>query len=388
MAALAERRHHILGEPAQLFLEFLGRDAFCPMDHEMLEAGISRRDRFDAVDHLSGWAAEPRLLRDAVAQGRHPRRCARHAPAAPRLVGIAHEAERREPFVALVMRWFDAAHRLRLAVGEEYAGALDDILAETLLPPVLAARRVIGAHHLVEDLLAVQGHHRLEAVTRHHLDRLAAGDRHPDLDRQMLRPRNHRDVLHRVAAIGYRRRALEILALVMEALLVEAFEEQLELLLEIGAIGFGIEQRRAEGLDLTGVIAAADAHDDAPVGNDVRHRIVFRQADRVPHRQHVEGATELEAFGLRRQPEAKLDEIRHALIALALEMMLGGPQRVKAERIHLLRDLARGSENLAQPLARIAPLVGRRAAEPEIVELDLTDIEDMELLDHGAAEPR
>jgi len=31
----------------------------------------------------------------------------------------------------------------------------------------------------------------------------------------------------------------------------------------------------------------------------------------------------------------------------------------------------------------IAPLIGRRAVEPDIVELDLADVEDVKLLDHG-----
>jgi hypothetical protein len=100
---------------------------------------------------------------------------------------------------------------------------------------------VICPHHVVEDLLAVQGHHRLQAVARHHVDGLAAGDRHPDLDRQVLGPGDAGDLFQLVAAVVDRRRALEILALVVERLLVEAFEQQLELLLEIVAVGRGIE---------------------------------------------------------------------------------------------------------------------------------------------------
>ena len=173
----------------------------------------------------------------------------------------------------------------------------------------------------------------------------------------------------------------------MEGLLVEAFQQQLQLLLEIFAVGVGVEQRRAEGLDLAGVIAAADAHDHAPVGDDVGHRVVFRQADRVPHRQHVEGAAEFEALGLRREPQPELDQVGQALVALVLEMMLGRPQRVEAELVHGLRDVARRGEDLAQALVRIAPVVRRRAVEADIVELDLADVEHVEFLDHRAAQP-
>ena len=62
--------------------------------------------------------------------------------------------------------------------------------------------------------------------------------------------------------------------------------------------------------------------------------------------------------------------------------MLGGPQHVEAELVHELGDVARGEEGFRQPLVGIAPLVGRRAVQAHIVELDLADIEDMEFLDH------
>src|SRR6185312_3238392 len=122
-------RHHVLGEPAELLLELLGRDAFGPVDHEMLEAGIFGGDGFDAVDDLLGRAAEPRLLLDAVLEAGRARRRAGRAPCPALLVGVAHEAEGREPLVALVMRRLDAAHRLLLALGEIYPGAPDHILA-------------------------------------------------------------------------------------------------------------------------------------------------------------------------------------------------------------------------------------------------------------------
>src|SRR3954453_23390753 len=62
--------------------------------------------------------------------------------------------------------------------------------------------------------------------------------------------------------------------------------------------------------------------------------------------------------------------------------MLRGPQHIEAELIHGLRDVARAEEGLAQPLVRIAPLVGRRAVHADIVELDLPDIEHVEFVDH------
>ena len=135
------------------------------------------------------------------------------------------------------------------------------------------------------------------------------------------------------------------------------------------------------------MIAAADAQDDAAVGDDVGHGIVFRHADRMPHRQHVKRAAELQPLGLRREPQPELDQVWEDLIALALEMMLRGPQRFETELVHELGDVARGEERLAQPLVGIKPLVGRRAGHADIVELDLADIKHMEFFDHGFSSP-
>src|SRR5258707_11724724 len=209
-----ERWHYVLGEPAQLLLEFLRPDALRPVDHEVLEAGIFGRDRLDAVDHVAGRAAEPRLLGDAVGERGRARRRPGRAPGAALLVGVAHEAERREPLVALVVRGLDLARRFRFAVGEIDAGTPDHVLAELLALAILRARGLIGAHAVAQDLLAVDRHHRLEAVLRHHVDRLAARDRHPDLDRPMPGSRHHRDLAQGVAAIVDRRRAFVVFALV------------------------------------------------------------------------------------------------------------------------------------------------------------------------------
>src|SRR6267378_3321977 len=180
-----ERGHHLAREPAQLLLELLGRQALGPMDHEVLEPRILRLDRLDAFDDVRGRAAEPRLLRDAVGQVRHARGRAGRAPRAALLVGVAHEAEGREPLVALIVRRLHAPLGLLGRVGEVEAGAPDHVLAELLGATVLAARVAVRLHDVIEDLLPVERHHRLEVLRGHVVDRLAARDRHPDLDGQM-----------------------------------------------------------------------------------------------------------------------------------------------------------------------------------------------------------
>src|SRR5262249_25479520 len=89
------------------------------------------------------------------------------------------------------------------------------------------------------------------------------------------------------------------------------------------------------------------------------------QADGMPHREHVEGAAELQAARLGGEPERELDEVREALVALVLEVVLGGPERVIAEVVHQLGDVARGEKRLGEPLAAVAPRV-RRAPLPPV----------------------
>ena len=71
------------------------------------------------------------------------------------------------------MRRFELSDRLFLTVGEINAGAPDHVLSKLNLPAMLQAGIVEGAHDIVEDLLAVQRDHRLEALLGHEVDRAA-----------------------------------------------------------------------------------------------------------------------------------------------------------------------------------------------------------------------
>ena len=357
------------------------------MDHEVLEPGILGRDRLDPVDHVRRRPAEPRLLLDAVGERRHARGRARRTPRAAVLVGVAHEAEGREPLVALIVRRLDTALGLLGRVGQIEPGAPDHVLAELLLTPVLRAGVAIGLHDVVEDLLAVERHHRLEVLARHVVDRFAAGDRHPDLDRHVLGTRDARDVAELIAPILDGRRTLVALAVVAERLLVEALQQEVDLLLEELAVRRLVDDRRPERLDFARVVSPPDAHDHAAVGHDVGHRVVLGQPDRMPHREHVEGASELEPPRLGREPQRELDEVRKHLVAFALEVMLGRPQGVVAEVVHQLGDVARREERLAQLVVGVATGVGRRPVQSDIFQIHLADVEHVESLDHLAVHP-
>src|SRR2546425_5444719 len=219
-----ERRHHVPREPAQLLLELLGRQPLGPVDHEVLEPRVLGLDRLDPLDDVRGRTAEPRLLLDPLGQRGHARGRARRAPRASVLVRVAHEAEGREPLVALVVRGLDAACGLLRGVGEIEARAPDHVLAELLGATVLRAAVAIGPDHVVEDLLAVEGDHGLEVLAGHVVDRLAARDGHPDRNGQVLGPWHAGDLGDLVATVLDGRRAVVALAVVAERLLVEALE--------------------------------------------------------------------------------------------------------------------------------------------------------------------
>src|SRR5215467_13030097 len=199
----------------------------------------------------------------------------------------------------------------------------------------------------------------------------------------MLWPRHHRDVLELIAAIIDRRWALVVLAFEVKRRFVETGQQQPKLLFEQFAVFLGIEKRGTECLDLARMVAAADSHDDASVGDNVRHGVIFSQPDRMPHRQNVKGATEFQAFGLGGEPQPELDQIREDLITFALKMVLGGPQHVETELIHELCDVARRVESFAQAFVRIAPLIRRRAFQTDILELDLADIQNVKFSYHA-----
>ena len=88
----------------------------------------------------------------------------------------------------------------------------------------------------------------------------------------------------------------------------------------------------AQRLGLAWHGAPPDAELHAAAGEDVGHGEVLGQAQRVPLGHHVEHLAEPDALGLRRQVQAEQDEVGDDLVALVLEVVLGEPHRVVAER--------------------------------------------------------
>jgi hypothetical protein len=81
------------------------------------------------------------------------------------------------------------------------------------------------------------------------------------------------------------------------------------------------------------------------------------------------------------------NEIGNALVSLALKMVLGQPQGIKAEFVHKHRHLFSHSEAFHETLVGIQASVGRRPISADIFKFNLTHIEDGKMLDHVLCSP-
>src|SRR5262245_35664173 len=121
-----------------------------------------------------------------------------------------------------------------------------------------------------------------------------------------------------------------------EGLAFECLEEDIDAFLEYPAIGVLVYKRRAERLDLAGMIAATRAKNDPTASQDVRHRIVFRETQRMPHRHDVEAAADFEMLGDATEVHRHHEDVWDQLSAFRLEVVLSHPERVVIALIHAL----------------------------------------------------
>jgi hypothetical protein len=148
-----------------------------------------------------------------------------------------------------------------------------------------------------------------------------------------------------------------------------------------------VGERRAEGLDLAGVVAARHAEDHPALAQYVCNRIVLGQPQRMPHRHHVEAAADLEVPGLVDQVHRQHQQVGDALGAFGLEMVFRHPEGVVAQPVHLLGVGDRLVQCTSELLVGIPTVVDRRAEIAEILHVDGADIGAVELGDHGASPP-
>jgi hypothetical protein len=130
------------------------------------------------------------------------------------------------------------------------------------------------------------------------------------------------------------------------------------------------------------VIAARDTEDHPATSQDVGHRIVFREAQRVPHRHDVEAAADAQVLRHPAQVHRHHQQIRDQLRAFRLEMVLGHPEGVVAALVHPLGVVHHLVHRLGQLLLRIAALVDRLAGVAEVFHVDGAVVRAVEFRDH------
>src|SRR6516162_1072320 len=88
-----------------------------------------------------------------------------------------------------------------------------------------------------------------------------------------------------------------------------------------------------------------------------------------------------------RQMHGAHQNVRQALVAFVLEMMLGEPQRVVAALVHRLGDRFGLVEDRSELVVRITPIVRRGGILIMVGDVDMTGIHRHEFVDHGLSSP-
>src|SRR5262245_13252150 len=146
---VAERGHHVSGEPTELLDKRRRVDALRPVEHDLVEAGVLCLVLADERDAVGGRADHPRFLGDALPDRRSAGRRAGRSPRPALVVGVPDEAERREPLVAFVVSRLDAPDGLFLRLRHVEAETEAQVLTEALLPAVASARVAIRVEGLI-----------------------------------------------------------------------------------------------------------------------------------------------------------------------------------------------------------------------------------------------
>src|SRR6266851_4019479 len=177
-----------------------------------------------------------------------------------------------------------------------------------------------------------------------------------------------------VASVGHARREVIIRAVVGKRFLVEGLEQDFDLFLEQGTVSVCIEHRGAKGLDFAGMVAAPYAEDHPALGQDVGHREVLGQPQRMPHGGDVEATSKFQPRRLGGQVHIEHQQIRDAFIAFRLEVMLRHPELVIAQRVQQLGEVHGPFESLGELVVGIPAVVCRGPLETEVVINNVTRV--------------
>src|SRR5262249_12861861 len=148
-------------------------------------------------------------------------------------------------------------------------------------------------------------------------------------------------------------------------------------------IGIGILHGCAKCFDLARMIPPPDPKDDATTRQNIRHGKILSKSQGMPHREYIEAAAEFELRGVLGQPETEHEEVRDAFIPLALEMVLGHPENVIAQRLHALGGVFGDLKSLDKPLVGVPAVVGGCPAKTYAFAFEhMTGIERREIANH------
>ena len=127
-------------------------------------------------------------------------------------------------------------------------------------------------------------------------------------------------------------------------MLVKSLHDDLDLFFKQLPIGLGILHRRAKGFDLARMIPPTNPKDDPATRQNIRHGKILGESQGMPHGEYTEAAAEFEPGGVLGQPETEHEEVRDAFVSLTLEMVLGHPENVIAQRLHALGGVSQSQK--------------------------------------------
>ena len=174
-----------------------------------------------------------------------------------------------------------------------------------------------------------------------------------------------------------------MLAVVRESFLSKGFHHHFNLFLKQFPVGVAVKHWGAESFHFAGVVAAADAKDDAPAGQNVGHRKVLGQAQRMPHRGNVEAAAILQPLRVAGQVQPQHYQVGDAFVAFGLEVMLRHPEFVVAVGFQMAGDVQRPVKDAGQLVIGIPAVVGGGAVQPQVVVHDMAGVRCAEALEHS-----
>ena len=196
------------------------------------------------------------------------------------------------------------------------------------------------------------------------------------------------EVLELVAPVRELRGQGVVFPPVRETLVVERLEDDLDLLLEQLPVRVLVHHDAAQGFDFAGVVAAPDPEGHPAAGEDVGGSVVLGEPERVPHRADVEATADPQSLGHVGEVHGHHQDVRHALVALVLEVVLGEPEGVVAEPIHAAGERLGLREHRRQVLVRVAAIVRRSRILAHVAEIDVAGVERREPGDHRMILPR